>query len=436
MYQRGKIPPVFAPLLLPGMRYRGAYGGRGGGKSHFFAEQLVEDCLINPGMLAVCIREVQRSLAQSSKRLIESKIRDMGVSNEFKVFKEVIETPGDGVIVFNGMQDHTAESIKSLEGFTRAWMEEAQKISATSLRLLRPTIREKDGEIWGSWNPSDPPDPKHPEHSVDGLLRGTYPPPRALAIPVNLWDNTKIEDDNPLWEEEGYDRLRLPPEDYAHIWEGAYLIRSEKRVFKNWRVDNFTTPPDATFRFGADFGFAVDPSVLVRCFIGRFNANGDAVADDSGRTLFIDHEAYRVGCDVDHTPALFAGNSPFPRNDVRHWENPYGDLGIDGAMRWHVTADSARPETISYLSRKGFDIDGARKGPGSVEEGINFLKSYDIVIHSRCEHAANEFLMYSYKTDKLTDRVLPVLEDKKNHVIDACRYAVEDVSRNLGWFDR
>src|SRR5215467_2171743 len=149
-----RIPtaPVFRPLLEPA-RYKGAYGGRGSGKSHFFGELMVERCLVNPGTLAVCIREVQKSLLQSSKRLIESKIQSLGVGAHFQVFHDRIVTPGDGLIIFQGMQDSTAESIKSLEGFDIAWVEEAQTLSARSLSLLRPTIRKEGSELWANWNP-------------------------------------------------------------------------------------------------------------------------------------------------------------------------------------------------------------------------------------------------------------------------------------------
>ena len=137
-----KIPTarIFEPLLAPS-RYKGAYGGRGSGKSHFFGELLVESCQAERGTLAVCIREAQRTLAQSSKRLIESKIAGLGLGHQFKVFSDKIATPGDGAIIFRGLQDHTAELIKSLEGFRIAWIDEAQNLSARSLALLRPTIR-------------------------------------------------------------------------------------------------------------------------------------------------------------------------------------------------------------------------------------------------------------------------------------------------------
>ena len=174
-----KIPTarVFEPLLAPA-RYKGVYGGRGSGKSHFFGELLVETCQAERGTLAVCIREAQRTLAQSSKRLIESKITSLGVGSGFKLFTDKIETPGDGLIIFRGMQDHTAESIKSLEGFRIAWIDEAQTLSARSLALLRPTIRAENSELWASWNPYNVP-------LAAGLdYWGATTPNSAFAFPV------------------------------------------------------------------------------------------------------------------------------------------------------------------------------------------------------------------------------------------------------------
>jgi phage terminase large subunit len=152
-----KIPTakIFEPLLAPG-RYKAAHGGRGSGKSHFFGEFLVETCEAERGTSAVCLREAQRTLAQSSKRLIESKIAALGLGHQFKIFNDKIETPGDGIIIFRGMQDHTADSIKSLEGFRIAWVDEAQNLSARSLALLRPTIRTAGSELWASWNVPGP----------------------------------------------------------------------------------------------------------------------------------------------------------------------------------------------------------------------------------------------------------------------------------------
>ena len=375
-------PRVFKPLLSPA-RYRGAYGGRGSGKSHFFAELLVERCL-QQKTNAVCVREVQKSLSQSVKRLLELKIADLGVGQYFEIQESKILCPYGGMIIFQGMQNHTAESIKSLEGYDIAWVEEAQSLSQRSLDLLRPTIRKPGSELWFSWNPSMPTDP------VDALLRGDSPPPNAVVVQANYRDNPWLPD--VLLDELDYD-LKRDPEKFAHVWLGEYQQNSEARVFRNWTIEEFEAPAGASFRFGADWGFSVDPSVLVRCYI-------------DGRRLYVDYEAWMVGCEIDQLPDLFDR--------------------IPESRKWFITADSARPETISYMQKHGFPkINPARKGAGSLEEGIEFLKSFDIVVHPRCQHVIDELTLYRYKTDPLTNQVMPVLEDKDNHTIDALRYACE-----------
>jgi phage terminase large subunit len=391
------VPEVFEPLLAPS-RYKGIYGGRGGAKSHAFADLAVDECLRRRGLRFVCIREVQRSLEMSVKRLIEDKIQTYGLGREFRVLNTHIETPGDGVMIFNGMQDHTAESIKSLEGFDRAWVEEAQSLSRRSLNLLRPTMfRRPNSEIWFSWNPRYESDP------VDDFFRGNrprrpeeprwQPPPDAIVVRSSYRDNPWLLPD--LLKEIEWDRAS-DPEKYAHVWLGEYERHSENRVFKNWRVEEFDTPSDATFYFGGDWGFSVDPTVLVRLWAKH------------PKTLYIDREAYKVGCEIDHTVALF------------------DSIENGMARNWTIVADSARPETISYLQRHGYPkIRPATKGPNSVKEGVIFLQGFEIVIHPRCVHTIDEFTMYSYKRDPMTDDVTPVLEDKKNHVIDSVRYAVE-----------
>lgn len=211
---------VFLPLLEPA-RYKGAWGGRGSGKSHFFGEMLVEECLRNPGTRAVCIREVQKTLAQSSKRLIETKISELGVGAQFDIQSDKIKTPGDGLIIFNGMQDHTAESIKSLEGFRIAWVEEAQTLSARSLSLLRPTIRAESSELWASWNP------RRKSDAIDDFLRAKKPE-GSVVVKANWRDNPwfpkVLEDERKL-------DLSLYPDRYDHIWEGDYAKAFEGAYF-------------------------------------------------------------------------------------------------------------------------------------------------------------------------------------------------------------
>ncbi|WP_286208645.1 PBSX family phage terminase large subunit [Azospirillum sp. A1-3] len=188
-------------------------GAEGSGKSHFFAELMVEAALMRPGLRAVCVREVQKTLKESAKRLIEDKITKLGMSSQFDVLNTEVKTPGGGVILFQGMQDHTAESIKSLEGFQIAWVEEAQTLSSRSLEMLRPTIRAPGSELWFSWNPRNASDP------IDTLLRGPEPPPDAIVRKVNYSDNPFFPKE--LEDERAFDQ-RTKPGRYGHIWLGEY----------------------------------------------------------------------------------------------------------------------------------------------------------------------------------------------------------------------
>lgn len=201
---------VFEPLLHPS-RYKGAHGGRGSGKSHFFAEMLVEDAMRHAGLRAVCIREVQKSLKESAKRLIEDKIDALGVGSLFEVQTSEIKTPGGGVIMFQGMQDHTAESIKSLEGVDRAWVEEGQTLSDRSWRMLRPTIRKDESEIWASWNPRLRSDPIDKFFRVGG--------PGIVCVQANWRDNPWFPS---VLEDERLRDLENDPDGYGHTWEGDY----------------------------------------------------------------------------------------------------------------------------------------------------------------------------------------------------------------------
>jgi len=370
-------------------RYKGAHGGRGSGKSHEFAEMMIEAHIMDENRASVCVRESQKSLNQSVKRLLELKIQQMKAESYFTIQDAFIRNSrGDGRILFQGMQSYNATSITSLEGYDCAWVEEAQSFSSRSLDLLRPTIRKKNSEIWFSWNPRDKTDP------VDSLFRGDGAPPDSTIVQVNYQDNPWFPD--VLREEMEYDKRR-DPDKYQHVWLGGYLRNSLSRVFHNWKVEEFDAPPDAMFRFGADWGFSVDPTVLVRCYI-------------VGRKLYIDHEAYRVGCDIIDTPDLF--------------------LTIPESERWPIISDSCRPETISHMMKNGFPkLMAAVKGSGSIEDGIEWLKSYDIIVHPRCRHTIDELSVYSYKVDPATGAILPILVDKKNHVIDALRYACEGTRR-------
>ena len=246
--------------MLTAARYKGVYGGRGSGKSHFFGELLVEACQAERGTLAVCIREAQRTLAQSSKRLIESKIAALGLGHQFKVYSDKIETPGDGIIIFRGMQDHTADSIKSLEGFRIAWVDEAQNLSARSLSLLRPTIRSEGSELWASWNP------RRKSDAVDDFFR-VKRPAGSIVVNANWRDNpwfpAVLEDERKL-------DLALYPDRYDHIWDGDYV-----RAFEGAYFARMLSEARAQGRIGK---VAADPLLPLRAFIdiGGAGASADA----------------------------------------------------------------------------------------------------------------------------------------------------------------
>jgi len=390
--------PRWAVPLLGSAPYKGAHGGRGGGKSHFFAELMVEEAICNPDYSAVCIREIQRSLKFSAKRLLEDKIRHFGAEHYFEITQtEIRRHGGEGVIIFQGMQDHTAESIRSLEGFDRAWVEEAHVLSARSLEMLLPTIREEGSEIWFAWNPQHPTDP------VDRLMRGDQcDSEQTICVETNWTDNPFITQKT-LAEKERHRRFH--PITYDHVWLGHYIEISEAIIFSgHWVIESFEPGEDWQGPYhGLDFGFANDPTAAVKVWI------------NDGR-LFIEREAGGRRLDLDDTRAAL-------------------EKGIPGISEYVVRADSARPESISHLRKHGMaKVQGVKKGQGSVQDGIEFLKSFEeIVVHPRCTETAGELRRYQYKVDRASGDVLPIVVDAFNHYIDGTRYAVEPLMRQRSW---
>lgn len=253
---------VFEPLLHPA-RYKGAWGGRGSGKSHFFAGLMVETALVTPGFRGVCIREVQKDLSQSAKKLIEDKIAAFGLSSSFDCQRAQIITPGGGLIIFQGMQDHTADSIKSLEGFDVAWVEEAQSLSERSLTLLRPTIRKEGSELWFSWNP------RRKTDAVDAFLRGDGKPHGAKVVRANWSDNPWFPSTLKGEREEDQEKR---PDQYEHIWEGGYATVTDGAYY----ADSLTKAKQD----GRITDVAADPLMTIRAYwdIGGTGAKADATA--------------------------------------------------------------------------------------------------------------------------------------------------------------
>lgn len=386
------------------------HGGRGSAKSHSIAGVLAVAADTRP-IRWLCGREIQKSLSTSSKQLLEDKIIQLGLRDRFEFTRDGIVHKRNGSrFLFAGLRTNP-DAVKSMEGLDGAWLEEADTISEYSLQVLTPTLRKSGSMLLASYNRRLVTDP------IDVRFVGGAPPPRSVVRKVSWRDNPffpqSLKEEMEWMRERDFDK-------YMHVWEGEPWMRSEARVFPKFTIADLDAevPEDCHPRFGGDWGFSVDPTVLVKCY--RF-----------GRTLYIRSEAYRVKCEIDDTPALFAGECPYEPGHPRRWENPHGHRGVEGAHRYPIVADSARPETISYMRARGFNMASSVKGAGSVEEGVEFIRSHDIFVHPDCTHVIDELGTYSYKEDRLTGQVMPVLKDRDNHTIDSIRYALEADRRAL-----
>lgn len=375
-----KVANVYKPLWKNAKRRNYIYGGRGSGKSHDVAEY----CLFRAYQAKIkvlCTRELQNSIADSVYSLLKNKIADMKLDFFFTVYKDRIVGNNGSEFIFKGIHNNVSE-IKSMENISIAWLEESQSLSRESIDVIVPTIRAPGSILIFTFNPYKDNDPIYVE-----MKNATED---DLVIKANY-------SDNPWFPEE----LRLEMErdkkndyqKYLWVWEGECLGLSDAQIFRGkYVIENFETPKNADFHFGADWGFANDPTTIVRSFI-------------VGNDLYIDMCAGKVGCDLEDTPSLF--------NEVQ------------GSSIYPIYADSARPETISFMRSKHYNVIAAEKWNGSVEDGIQYLRSFSCIhIHERCNAVAEEFDLYQYKVDRQTGEVLRVPVDKFNHYIDAIRYSL------------
>lgn len=386
-----KLQCLFRPA-----RYKVFYGGRGGAKSWGIARALVLIAASSKKTI-VCAREVQNTMRDSVHKLLRNQIEALGLSPWFKITENSIRSSAGSEFVFKGLRVDGAQGLKSSEAIDICWIEEAQNVSQASWETLIPTIRSDDSEIWISFNPDEESDPTYQRFVVK-------PPPEAVVVEINYDDNPWFPD--VLRREMEYCRS-VDFDAYMHIWRGRPRKISQAAIFADKVLveafpDDLWEQADRLF-YGADFGFATDPSTLIRFFI-------------IGRRLYISHESYGVGVELDHMPEFYDG--------------------VPGAREWPIMADCARPETISYIRRQGFNIEAAEKWPGCVEDGIAHIRGFEqIVIHERCKHMADEASLYSYKVDAKTNQVLPVVVDKHNHCWDAVRYGLDGYIQRRGNLD-
>lgn len=393
---------VFRPLCEPS-RYKGAWGGRGSGKSHFFAEKLIDDSLYEKGLLSVCIREVQKSLKDSAYRLICQKLQkfNLGERDGFRVYQDRIQTPGDGVIVFQGMQDHTAESIKSLEGFKRAWVEEAQTLSKTSLKLLRPTIRAPESELWFSWNP------RHKNDPVDQMLRQGNLPTGAKVVKANWSDNPWFPKE---LEQERLDCLRDDPDQYDHIWEGGYVSVADGAYFSRHLAEARKQNRITTV--------TPDPLMALRLFvdIGGTGAKADAF------TIWV---AQFVGTSIRWLDYYESVGQPLAAHLAWMRENGYTP---DKAQIWlpHDGASNDKVFDVSYqsaLKQAGYDVTVIpNQGKGAAKQRIEAARRlfpsmwFD---EDKCQAGLDALGWYHEKKDDVRNIGLGPEHDWASHAADA-----------------
>lgn len=391
-----QIPRWALPLQKP-VRYKGASGGRASGKSHFFAEEAVEDMVCDPSLRIVCIREVQKSLKYSAKALVESKIRNLGVESLFEVQStEIRRKGGTGVMIFEGMQDHTADSIKSLEGFGRAWVEEAQSISQRSLDMLLPTIRTEGSEIWFSWNPDQQTDP------IDAFFAGK--PEGSTRVHTTYLDNPFCPS---VSRTEAQRLLAVDEEGYEHIWGGGYNFGSKGRVYGKFKnkpapvgnVDESVEDTGGELLIGMDFNVEPMTAVIGVRAVDECHILGDIVLE--------------VGSTEDMAQAIRA---KYPKRRIIVCPDPAG--------KQRKTSAPVGQTDYTILQKYGFTLRAPNAAPAVVDRENNANAMYldartqkrRARIHPDAENLITALANLPYKNGQ---------RDKKSpfdHICDAMDY--------------
>lgn len=381
-------------------RYKVYWGGRGSAKSWGFAEALIRKAATQP-IRVLCAREIQRTIKDSSHKLLVDTIKRLGLEGWFDWNDSSITSRAGAEFIFRGLY-RNEQGIRSVEGVDICWVEEAQTVTAGSWQSLSPTMRKPGSEIWVSYNLIEETDATH--------MRFVMNERRNSIVHKINYDENPFFKGSPL-EDEMLDDKALDQHLYEHIWLGMPLkvsnaiIYSGKYVVEDFADDLWKYAERR--RLGLDFGFAQDPLALISFF-------------EYQNKLYIERECYGVGIELDEMKERFLADVP-------------------ESLEWPIKADNSRPETISYLRRQGFAIDGAEKWEGCVKDGITHIRRYEkIIIHSRCPNIAREARLYRYKTDpvQVDDKgqpiVLPIVVQKHDHTWDAVRYGLDGVIQSSG----
>ena len=358
------------------IRFKVVKGGRGGAKSQSIARSLIDLASKRP-LKILCCRGYDNAIKYSVHSLLcriikLNKLNNPLLINHFKIFETKIVGSNGSEFIFSGLQN--VESLQSIDEIDICWVEEASTVDLNSLIKLTPSIRKDDSEIWISFNPESEDDPVYVKFCqyIDSEgerkdLPDSYESKHVILETIN-WDENPYFPD--VLEIERQECLRTMPEEYDHIWGGELSVKSEALIFKDkYKVKDFDYPDINYVEYqrylqGADFGYTKDPSVLIRAFIKK---------EGIKTNLYICDEAYGHKIEINGLSSLY--------NE------------IDDVKDWTIKGDCSEPATISYLAQdydeetgeKGFDIVPCKKFPGSVQAGINFMRSFDnIYIHPRC----------------------------------------------------
>ena len=408
--------------LTSGRRFTVLEGGRGSGKSYGVASFLVARALLRPEKV-LCVREIQISMMQSSKSLLEKIIRsDSRLLDYFEIQRDVILGKNGSEFQFRGLRDHTADAIRSFEGVTLVWPEESQNLTRKSWDILVPTIRTEDSQIFATMN-------RKTENDViyRDFIIGSHPDATVgrYLLEHNPWASETLKRDAQQLKLRNYDR-------WLHVYGGEIETLSDQRIFDNWQVENFNIEKivhnrattisvgffgtrrermdryysaklqiESDFYFGVDFGFR-DPTAGVFCY-----------RDPDAREIFILDEIYRVGLDVHGIADLV---KDFLRRN-----------GRDG---WPVYCDSSRPEIIAELSNR-YAVNALPSTKTRVKDGIDMLKGWKIFVKPDLENTIRELGLYAWKTNANGD-IVPEPEQGHDHIPDSLRYALGSALSSAG----
>lgn len=391
-------------------------GGRGSLKSSFTALEIVMGMMEDPLANAVATRKIGDTIRTSVMASFQWAIDQLEVSHLFRSINspsEITYLPTGQLILMKGLDDpQKLKSIRTKRGYFKyLWNEEGAEYE--SLDEIESVVQSvlRGGPEFTHFVTYNPP-PEHYAWINEEARSGK----RGRLVHHSTYLDVDPKWLGPKFIADAEEMKRLRPEKYANVYLGEEIGNSSSIVFSGcYKIEEFEVSPRGGNHyigeslvegpyFGADWGFSQDPNVLVKVWI-----------DMTSRKLYIEYEEFGIGVMLDAIPEMFDK--------------------IPESRRYKIRADCARPETIAHIKARGFNIEAAEKWPGSVEDGITVMKSFQIVVHPRCAHITKELRMYSYKIDKLSRDVKPDLVDAWNHGIDAIRYAIAPfIKKKQGWF--